>query len=56
MLDNSILKKAHNFVIKLFGVLVTLSLTHYCAYTCALSTKWSTWTLKEILSWEELGA
>ena len=56
MPDNAILKKAHNFVIKLFGILVTLNSIQYCTYICVLSTKSSTWTLKEILSWEELGA
>ena len=48
MPDNAILKKAHNFVIKLFGILVTLNSIHYCTYICVLSTRWSAWSLMEI--------
>ena len=30
---------------QVIGLLVQLSSTHYWAYTCCLSTKWSTWVL-----------
>ena len=42
---------------QVIGLLVQLSSTHYWAYTCCLSTKWSTWILilaNGNLSWMRL--